>query len=683
MKVQSTHKWKRAAAALLVLTLLSALAGTAFAEGDALNDGSPWVDYILRENLETVKARPETPKDDLYLYANFDWAKNTEIRPGYTSESSFDAVDDEIREMCMDVLTDDSLQGEDAALVQGLYKACLDWDSRNALGLEPIQKIVDRILAVSSLDELTALFCDRDAETGQFFGFGADTGLNDPETYLLTIGAMGLMLGDSAEYVERTEMGERIEAAYRMVAAKMLPKLGFAEEEALEMLDRALALETELAEGIMSSAEKMSPDYIQRINNQMSPDEAYALCENFPMSTIIDAWGYGAAESCLVTQPAYFEKLDAIYTEERLEDLKNYLLVGTAVGNLSILDRDCYELSIESSNMISGSTGSMPDEEVAYAIASGALMVPMGRAFLEKYDSTQMKEDITRICQECIDYYRDMLAGEDWLSADTRAKAIEKLDAITIHAVYPEKWRDYSGLSLDGLNYYDCLKAIARFNEDYNRSLLNTKVDHDLWNFNILEANAYYNPQDNSINIIRGILGNVFYRDDMSTEELYAGIGSVIGHEISHAFDTNGAQFDASGVLNNWWTEEDYSAFLARAQKLIDYYDAMTAFGGYHVQGKNIQTEAIADMAGVKCMLGLLEQKGDADYRAFFEAYAKIWACLSTREMEYYSLMQDSHPLHYLRVNATAQQFAQFMEAFDVTVGDGMYLDPADCVLVW
>ncbi len=213
MKGQSTRKWKRAAALLLVLTLLSALAGTASAEGEVLNDGSPWVDYVLRENVETVEAKPESPKDDLYLYANYEWAKNTEIRPGYTSESSFGNVDDEIREMCMAVLTDDSLQSEDAAMVQGLYRACLDWDTRNALGVEPVRKTVDRILAVSSLDELTALFCDRDEEVGQLFGFGTDTGLNDPETYLLGINPTGLLLGASAEYVNRTEMGKRVEEA--------------------------------------------------------------------------------------------------------------------------------------------------------------------------------------------------------------------------------------------------------------------------------------------------------------------------------------------------------------------------------------------------------------------------------------------------------------------------------------
>ena len=276
-----------------------------------------------------------------------------------------------------------------------------------------------------------------------------------------------------------------------------------------------------------------------------------------------------------------------------------------------------------------------------------------------------------------------MLAEEDWLSAETREKAVEKLEAITINAVYPEKWRDYSGLSLEGLGFYDAMTAIGDFNTAYNLSLLNTKVDHELWQFDTLQTNACYDPQDNSINIFRGILGGTFYREDMSTEELYAGIGSAIGHEISHAFDTNGAQFDASGTLSNWWTEEDYAAFLARAQKLIDYYDTMTAFGGYQVQGQNIQTEAIADMAGLKCMLGLLEQKGDVDYRVFFEAYAKLWARLNTREIEYYCLMQDPHPLHYLRTNVTVQQFDRFLEAFDIQEGDGMYLDPAERVLVW
>lgn len=649
---------------------------------DVPDDGTPWVDYCLRENIATAE-KPTDPKDDFYLFNNYDWAKSAEIRPGCVSENRIYEAADEIKRMGKAVLTDDTLTDADAELTRHLYNAYLDWDARNALGVAPVQKTVDEINAVSSLDELTALFCSPDSNAEQLFVFGASTGLNDSETYLLFAGPMELMLGDSAEYAQRTELGERYEAALRDVAAKMLPKLGYTEAEASVMMDRALALEAELAPGVMTSAEQMSPDYAQRINNEMDRAEAETVCKAFPLTAILDARGFGAAERYLVTQPAFFETLDAVYTAERLDDLKNYLIVCAALDNLTVLDRDCYEIAVAFNSATRGSTGSQPDEEVAFDVVRGWLTTPMDRAFLAKYDATRMKADVTRICEEAIAYYRTMLQGEDWLSEATRAKAIEKLDAITVNAVYPDKWRDYSGLTLDGLGYYDCLLAINRFETAYSASLLGTKVDHELWNFDILETNAYYNPSDNSINIIRGILGGAFYREGMSDEELYAGIGSVIGHEISHAFDTTGAQFDAVGNMANWWTEEDYAAFTARANALAAYYDNMVAFGGYPVQGQSIQTEAIADMAGVKCMLGILEQHGGADYKAFFEAYASVWRNLSTREAEYYCLTQDTHPLNYLRVNATLQQFEQFHRTYGIREGDGMYLAPENRVSVW
>jgi len=184
--------------------------------------------------------------------------------------------------------------------------------------------------------------------------------------------------------------------------------------------------------------------------------------------------------------------------------------------------------------------------------------------------------------------------------------------------------------------------------------------------------------------ILRGILGDAFYREDMSDEELYGAIGAVIGHEISHAFDPAGAQFDATGRLNNWWTEADEAAFASRAQKLIDYYNGITAFNGLQVPGENVQGETVADLGGVKCMLRLLEEKKEhVDYRTFFEAYAKVWRNLIVWEVEYHSLMLDEHPPHYIRVNTVVQQFPQFYDTYGITEGDGMWLKPEDRILVW
>ncbi len=662
----------------------AAIAGIyAFATAEpTLDDGTPWVDYCLRENAAGV-AKPANGKDDFYLYANYDWMQTAEIKPGMRDVSTFSEVADEITEKGKSVLTDKTLTSDDAKLVQHLYDAYLDWDARNAVGVKPAQEIVDRIKAVSTLDELVALWSDPDVSVEDFFSYNVTTGFNDSETYLLQIGAMGLLLSDSAEYAQRTEQGERYEAAYRAAAAKLFPKFGYSAAEADAMMDRALALETELAGGIMTSSDQMSPDYYRRINNEMDRAGAEQLVGAFPWLKIVDAQGYGAAQRFLVTQPDYLRRLDAIYRPERLDDLKNYMIVCEMIGNMSYLDRECYEISVGLSNAMNGSTGAQPDEDVAFGLVRYALTTPMDRAFLEKYDATQMKADVTRICEEAIAYYRTMLQSEDWLSEVTRQKAIEKLDAITINAVYPDKWRDYSGLSLDGLGYYDCIDAIGRFDLAYLKGLLNGKIDHDIWDLDILETNAYYMLTENSINIIRGIIGGSFYHDGISDEELYAGLGAVIGHEISHAFDTTGAQYDKDGNLKNWWTDEDYAAFTARADRLAAYYDKMIAFGGYHVQGRHIQTEAIADMAGMKCMLGLLEQKGSVDYDKYFKAFADVWKRFKTEEFEYYRLMQDSHPLHYLRVNATLQQFEQFYRTYDIKPGDGMYLAPENRVLVW
>ena len=169
----------------------------------------------------------------------------------------------------------------------------------------------------------------------------------------------------------------------------------------------------------------------------------------------------------------------------------------------------------------------------------------------------------------------------------------------------------------------------------------------------------------------------------MAKEQLYAGIGAIIGHEISHAFDTNGAQFDKDGNYSSWWTDEDYAAFQERAQKLINYYDGITVYGDEKAIGSLVQTEAIADMAGIKAMLTLAAKEENFDYKLFFDSYANIWKDIQTYEASYTQLTQDPHPLSYLRVNVTAQQYDEFYEAFDVKEGDGMYLAPEDRILIW
>ena len=280
--------------------------------------------------------------------------------------------------------------------------------------------------------------------------------------------------------------------------------------------------------------------------------------------------------------------------------------------------------------------------------------------------------------------------GVDWLGDETRAKAIEKLDNLRVNAVYPDELGDWSALDFAGIEDGGSLLAANAAVRDYVIALqsdkIDTAVDKDKWDqltMQTAQVNAFYNPQNNSINIMAGILSGEVYNEDMSYEQKLGGIGTVIGHEISHGFDTNGAQFDKDGAISNWWTEEDYAAFQARAAKLAAWYDGFIPFEGANYSGQQVQTEAIADMGGMKCMLAIAAQKDDFDYDAFFRQYATLWRTQALPAYLITKTAQDTHPLRYLRINATLAQFDDFVDFYGITEGDGMYLAPEARVAVW
>ncbi|MBR6487162.1 MAG: M13 family metallopeptidase [Lachnospiraceae bacterium] len=335
-----------------------------------------------------------------------------------------------------------------------------------------------------------------------------------------------------------------------------------------------------------------------------------------------------------------------------------------------------------------GITESMPDEEEAYLETRSLFADNMARIYVDKYLTEEMRDEIRQLCQDAADTYKVMIDDTDWLSDETKEQAKYKLEHITINALYPDKWEDDSMFFVtpkkDGGSY---LQAILDYNDSIIKraqSHINEKVDKEIWGVDILQTNAFYTPQNNSINIIPGFLCSATYSSDMTIEEKYGALGSVIGHEISHAFDTNGAQYDADGNIKDWWGKEDYDAFMKRAGKLVDYYDKVVAFDdGTEYHGQVVQTEAIADMAGIKCMLKMAEKIEDFDYDKFFRANTYLWARVTTLEGMESGIATDPHPLHYLRCNVTLQQYDEFYDTYDIKEGDGMYLAPEDRIAVW
>lgn len=630
-------------------------------------------------------------RDDFHRAVNHDWFLKAKIRPGESAVNSFSERDDEVEAQIKKLLHDKTLNSHEALLARRFHEMALDWKTRDNLGLAPVMPLIKRIESVKTLEELTAYLTD---DTVPHFGtrlvdMGTTPDNKDASNLTVAVSRTGLMLRDADEYKlpEFSESTKRRKAANDVFVLALLKRAGYSDEKAAQMNGGMFRVEKAIAAPSMGLKALYSPEANALLYNVRTKKELAAASTKFPLIRIIDSLGYGDSREFVLTEPKWLEAMDAYYKPENLEDLKSFLIIRTLTGTASLLDRKAKKLGDARGNAILGTTGALPDAKYAYELVSSYLGEPIGKIYVEKYVTAKTKEDVKEIISEVVDYYRVMIKGETWLSAATREKAVKKLDALTVRVAYPDKWEDFSTLDFkgakDGGTLVDAVAAVDRFERARDVKLVNTKVDKTKWLADPQEVNAYYSPSDNSINIPSGILGGVFYSPDAPVEERLGGIGMVIGHEITHAFDTNGAQYDENGNFINWWTEADNAAFKKRAKVISDYFSTLEALPGVNADGELVLSEAIADLGGLKSMCAIGHGKKDFDFSKLFRAYARTWRIQTTKEAEEYKNKEDVHPLAFMRTNATVQQMPEFYEAFGVREGDGMYLAPEKRIVLW
>ncbi|MBR1635477.1 MAG: M13 family metallopeptidase [Lachnospiraceae bacterium] len=652
----------------------------------------PWINSNILGTVTDDYAPSE--QEDYYVAANHDWLVDAELPAGYSSTGAAVELMLERDEQIQGLMTDDSLTGHDAELIQNLYELWLDWDSRNAFDVSEITKHTDIVKDISTVDELSDYYKSEECLDygNSIAGFTIGTDNKDSEAYNVELTGTGLSLGDPAEYEEMTENGEAIKKYGDGIASYMLQKIGYSEAEATRLMEEAFDFETKIAKYMMTTEEQYDPSAIEKMHNPITMDELREKSKAYPYADILEAWGAGSSKLMNLGEPEWLEGLNELYTEENLESIKAYMIRNMASGYIRFIDEDSYREYQRLDRERSGITESMSDEKTATTFVKQNLSVPMEKLYVSRYVADETKEEVTEIIEKSIEVYRDMLSSEDWLSDETRKEAVEKLDALTPYVAYPDKWSDYSGLSIgtaeDGETLLSAYEKIDDFLWEKDLAKINTRVDRANWagdgDIDVTEVNAYYDPTANGIYIIAGILGGNFYDADMSYEEKLGGIGAVVGHEISHAFDTNGAQYDKDGNVNDWWGEEDYKAFQDRADKLIAYLSDMVVVDtGEKYNGSLVQTETIADIAGLKAMLAIAGEQDDFDYDAFFRSYARTWKDEETREAMLGRVNSDPHAMDYLRVNVIVQQFDEFNDTYGVKEDDNMYLAPEDRVLVW
>ena len=673
---------------LLSMVMLTSLCVPAFADEPDYLSGTPWLCSSLDGTV--TEDTPVDLKDDFSLAVNKDKILAREIPKGYNRVGTFMDVVLQETEDVKNMFLGDPPEGHDARLAYDLFKLMMDWDSRNAVGITPLKAQVDAVEALDSVDALSGYFAETPSvdQLSSLLVCKGITDLTDSSRYILSVDSGDLLMDDSAEYEKLTDYGTIKRDARRELAEKLLKKMGYSEADAAQKLDNCLAFEGLIAPVIYTNEEQNSPDYNAKIQNYLSLDELRQLQGKLPILEQFAIIGFPEAEQYLVTNPAFVEQLNELYTDDHLPLIKDYLIVHGALDAASDLDRECYEWYYACSNAISGSSGMLDDETVFSSDVSDTLSWPVAQMYTQAYLKQEDKDRISELVDEILAAYHGILEEAEFLSDTTRAAAIEKLESIDKRILFPDSWEKYSCEELnfagpeDGGTLWEARRAISEYDRSESVRKYSEPKDKLKWNSTPQTVNCYYNPSNNSITILGAYARGGNYNSDMSEEELLGKIGVVIGHEISHAFDSTGAQFDKDGNMSDWWTEEDRAAFLERNKKMEDYYNAIHPWAGQDLHGSIVTGEACADMAGVKVVLRLAAEKEGFDYDAFFRAYADLWMYKETLQRVYLRL-NDVHPLPYLRTNCTLQQYDEFLDFYGITEGDGMYLAPEDRVNIW
>ena len=666
-------------------------APSASAEGSAqagAEESAPGAAWTNSDISGSVTADTKTdPKDDFNAAVNQEWMAGTELGTQMQA-STFTERSNEVMAQVMALITDESQASHEAQLVREFYNDYVDMESRNALGMEPVLPLLGEIKAIETLDDLTAYLADWGNLAGAPVKADIAADWKDSTKNAVYIGPPSFSLSDADEYKSITDVGQRKKDAEEVMFKKLLARAGYSEEEAAGLWEAFFALETEIAQASIGNAEGASADIRDKAYNPKSAAELAELSPDFPLMEILKPYTDGGVDRFILTEPEWLAKMNELYTEENVEGFKAWLIYQTLTGTAGMLDQECLDIMTEYSGARIGSTQiELPVEQLAYQACSTTFDMAIGKLYAENYVTEETKQDVTELVNDAVTVFRQRLEENEWLGDETKAKALEKLDTLKVRVAYPDDWSlyDYSDYALpEEGGIIDDMLAVREKSMSEKVDKAKAEIDKDLWMTSPQEVNAFYQPTDNSINIPAGILGGDFYDPNGTVEQQMGSLGIIIGHEITHGFDSNmGSLYDKDGNLSNWWTEEDRAAFKERTDKVGAYYAGIEVLPGKYVNGEYTIGETVADLGGMSCMLELAKGIDGFDYQTFFESWAKVWKLQESEETAEYMLQIDTHAPGYLRANVNAQQFQEFYDAFGVEEGDGMYLAPEERLSVW
>ena len=642
-------------------------------------------------NLDTTAVA----QDDFYQFACGGWMANNPLTPEYSRFGSFDKLGlnnlEQVNGLIQEIAAKKHPQGSIAQKIGDIYNLAMDTARRDQEGIAPVQKTLDEIAGISTREELSKVLGA--AMDYQLWAMYVDADAMNSSMNILNEYQAGFSLGEKEYYLDNDEQTTKIRNAYVAYVEKMFGLFGFA--DGAERAQTVLRLETRLAKAAYSNVELRDP---QRNYNKMSVAELQELVPQVDWKVYFEALGV-TIDSLSVGQKPHLQEAGKMLAEEPLEDLKTLFTWQVIEGAASYLTTEIYMTSFDFyGKVLSGREEPSPLWKRAVGVVNGTLGEAVGQMYVKKYFPEENKARMLALVHNLQKALGIRIQNLTWMSDETKAKALEKLNAITIKIGYPDEWRDYSKLDINAEDtYYANLQRAAKFEQEYSLSYLGKPVDKKKWYMTPQTVNAYYNPSSNEICFPAGILQYPFF--DMSADDAfnYGAIGVVIGHEMTHGFDDQGCQFDKDGNMVNWWTAEDKAAFDARTKVMEEAFNKIEVAPGVHANGAFTLGENIADHGGlqVSYLAFTLNEEAKAEKdrlqtrdgftpaQRFFLAYANVWAGNIRPEEILNRTKSDPHSLGRWRVNGALPQINAWYEAWNVTESSPLYVAPENRVSIW